>query len=96
MKIAITGGSGFVRRALTRHLYHDHHVLWLSSHHAALPDKLTAEFKNLDVKLVDYQHVDSLSATNNYLSLQKPSISKRWDWDKMAITPEPIRLSKLH
>lgn len=57
MKIAITGGSGFVGRALTRQLQNEHQVVWLSSHHSTPPD----EFKEVTVKTVDYQSIDSLS-----------------------------------
>ncbi len=57
MKIAISGGSGFVGKAITRQLINDHQLVWLS----AQQPKAAAEFPTLDVKQVDYHDIASLS-----------------------------------
>lgn len=57
MKIAISGGSGFVGRALTRQLQNQHQVVWLSARQPVLAD----EFKTLSVKSVDYDDVESIA-----------------------------------
>ncbi len=58
MKIAITGGSGFVGRAITQQLQSntDSHIIWLSSRQLNQSD----EFPNVTIKTVDYQNTDSL------------------------------------
>ncbi len=60
MKIAITGGSGFVGRAITRQLQltTDSQVIWLSSRQLNPSD----EFANITIKTVDYHDTDSLSS----------------------------------
>ncbi|MBS9781319.1 MAG: complex I NDUFA9 subunit family protein [Gammaproteobacteria bacterium] len=60
MKIAITGGSGFVGRAITRQLQSttDNQVIWLSSRQLKQSD----EFPNITIKMVDYHNTDSLSS----------------------------------
>ncbi len=60
MKIAITGGSGFVGRDITRQLQSntDNQVIWLSSRQLNPSD----EFANVTIKTVDYHDTDSLSS----------------------------------
>lgn len=58
LTIAITGGSGFVGRAITRLLQPNHTIIWLSSSTPTLSD----EFANVTVKTVNYNDTDSVSA----------------------------------
>ncbi len=60
MKIAITGGSGFVGRAITQQLQSntDSQIIWLSSRQL----KQSEEFANVTIKTVDYCCTDSLSS----------------------------------
>ncbi len=60
MKIAITGASGFVGRAITRQLQliNEHQVIWLSSRQLDQSD----EFANVTIKTVDYHSTDSIAS----------------------------------
>lgn len=56
--IAITGGSGFVGRAITHQLQTQHDIIWLSSRSPTLSD----EFNQVTVKSVDYSNINSIAA----------------------------------
>ncbi len=61
LTIAITGGSGFVGRAITRLLQTQHNIVWLSSSTPTLPEHLSDEFSSVAVKKVNYHDIDNIS-----------------------------------